>query len=322
MYKVLATIFLFSILFSACGSPKTANFPEIAPTSLSTQTDSPLPTATLTKTPRPTITPKPSPTPCPEIIEPVILNKISLYYYCGATQKDQELINEYIEYANNDSPVTIEAEIHVYMNIDEFVQDKYEYVRAHHYGDTLDDVRRSIGEGGGETGSGLGWWYIGGKWWKQWTQPSERQEFVFHEYHHLIQTSLNNGRPTNNKFAWLTEGGATFFAQEQLLAQNIKPTERQDVLTECDYTLEQLSNFNDAPNIGCIYGEGKYAVRLLVTYWGKDKYYDLWRSLGVNTLSVAMKKTYGITLGNFYTLFSEYQSTDFKAIPVFVTPTP
>jgi hypothetical protein len=131
---------------------------------------------------------------------------------------------------------------------------------------------------------------------------------------------LSQGNSTSSRFAWLAEGGAQYFAREQLRELEIRPVERPEVLNGCKYALSQLEVFNEAQDQDCIYEEGEAAVRLLIAYWGPEKYYELWRSLAHNSLSVAVENTYGVALEDIYDLFWEYRRLNFREIPLFATP--
>ncbi len=148
------------------------------------------------------------------------------------------------------------------------------------------------------------------------TPSSSQRKAVYHEYFHVVQSSLSgdrSGRSDVNTPLWLVEGSAEYFEHtvspgdlERARATNVK---RWDALP----TLQEHEESGGSPAIGGsggAYTLGFVASDYLVRKYGSDRLkHDFWVALAGTDWRSAFLQVFGITVDAFYSEFEAYRAT-------------
>ena len=285
----------------------------------------PLPTRTSTGTPtrRPTVTPTPTPTAsltpttCPSTgaVEPITVGGIDVYFYCGVTGHQIDLVTAYIGHALDAAPpgVIIEGDAFFFVDLDQAVDGTYAWYAAHGWRWDRAEIRDQFARHSGFAIEGA--IFIGFQR-RSLTDVSDawKREVILHEMHHLLQYALMGGYRPNPD--WIVEGGADYFSRQTLTELDVLMIITPDP-TYCRYSLEDLEVVEETDSLGCEYQEGREAVRTLVELFGEDSYYEYFRLAGSGLpTEEVFREAFGIRLAEFYQLFDAYRRSGYEEMPV------
>jgi hypothetical protein len=267
--------------------------------------------------------PQPSPTPCPESeIIPEDVDEISVYFYCDVAVSSRDIVTEYIRHALDVSPLDkdLKAEVFVFSDLDEGAKVEYRWLHAHGsllgYQYIYNRLKTHLGEAANYGGRSAVFLYI-----KHSQRSSFTEEVVLHEMHHVMQFELVGYSARFYIPEWLIEGGADFFARQQLEALGVQSIDRTFERERCGYSLDQLDIVQHSELNDCGYIEGEQAVNLLVSVFGREKYYQLFRWAGLKgSLNDDFNEVYGIGLDEFYKSFDNYRNSHYAVMPTIIMP--
>ncbi len=250
------------------------------------------------------------------------LGDINLYFYCGITDDQRELITEYVGHALEAVPagLALKADVYVLSDPQQAAGVRFGWLLAHGYPQPYQDVLHHVGAECGEAERGVLFFYLTDECWYS-SSAYPNAELVLHEMHHLIQLEISGPAPYGVP-VWLEEGAADFFAWKQLNALNASSFREPAPSPACNYRLTDLEVWSDPARTVCVYWEGQQAAGWLIEAYGVDTYYGVLQHTASASFDTRFAETYGISTANFYRLFDQYRKSGYSVLPALPASAP
>ncbi len=195
--------------------------------------------------------------------------------------------------------------IHVNCDVDEY---------AASTGTSVDEARLAIEQGKVAHVRGRAMWIYGPEF--QSKSPSDQRQIVYHEYFHVVQGFLSEGRSGRSGVKpplWLTEGSARYF-ENAVRAADLRSARRDQIRRWADLpTLDRLEDAGGSKatgGSGDAYTVGFVAGDYLVNTYGRERLqHDFWVALATTDWRSAFLEVFGLTVDAFYAEFEAYRAT-------------
>ncbi len=194
--------------------------------------------------------------------------------------------------------------IHVNCDVDEY---------AASTGTSVDEARLAIEQGKVAHVRGRAMWIYGPEFQSKF--PSDQRQIVYHEYFHVVQGFLSEGRSSRGAVPplWLIEGSARYF-ENGVRAADLRSARRDQIRRWGDLpTLAQLEDAGGSKatgGSGDAYTVGFVASDYLVNTYGRERLqHDFWVALATTDWRSAFLEVFGLTVDAFYAEFEAYRAT-------------